>query len=323
MERAHPPAQHSLRSASRTDPEPSPAAQRPRLAMVTQKPRLGGRQRTGTCVTNEPPSELRVGSASSSNGASTPRRARARASSSTNRPRPGRRAGWTTAVFIQVAVAGSRRRQATAPRGAWQVQGCVYAAARRPGNADEAAHREPAGVVVLDVPDDRASVACVPPADVRQHNRPQHRRRPRDPRVLDDPQHPGLEYPAPDPLLGAWHLDDARPVLHVGRDGRGDHARADRAAEVAGVLVQKAVRDEHDLAAACVDDRPLKCASTPVAAVPLDLVHGSSSVRARRGRLPATVARRRRLAQCRWAPSRRSWSPWDQLPVGRRAACLA
>ena len=101
-------------------------------------------------------------------------------------------------------------------RGAWQAQRCVHAAARRPGDADEAAHRQPAGLVVLDVRGDRARVVCVPPADIPQHGRPHHRDRPGDSRVLDEAQHPGLEHPAPDPLLGAWHLDDASPILYVG-----------------------------------------------------------------------------------------------------------
>lgn len=65
-------------------------------------------------------------------------------------------------------------------------------------------------------------------------------------------QQPALEDAAPGMLLGTGHLADADALLDELAHQLGDGARAERAAEVAGVLVEQAMRDERDAAAALV-----------------------------------------------------------------------
>jgi hypothetical protein len=122
------------------------------------------------------------------------------------------------------------------------------AARRRSVHADDAEDREPGGQVVVDLASDlprQPTVAEPGVPDEERHGHAPEAVKPVALRAVRRKEQP-LEDASPGQLLRAGHLHDPDPGLDERHDQLADAPAPARAPGVAGVLVQQAVRQEHD-----------------------------------------------------------------------------
>ena len=169
-------------------------------------------------------------------------------------PDPRLAAGEHDVAVAAAAVEGRSGSVRHRIEGTADVERGVHAARRRRAYADDSDDRVAAAIVVGDLRRDLTGEAQVHDPCVA-HEQPEQR--PAEPvehgaagAVCQ--QHAPLEDSAPAVLLRAGQLGDAHPVVHQFVDELGHGARSKGSTEVAGVLVEQAVRDEHHAAAAIV-----------------------------------------------------------------------